>query len=86
MGMEVKMAEEEFNIMSCPKFIKVGTQRNKVEAFAEYSMFNIGERKEVTKRIDKDRIVDIVYLDFSKAFDKVLHGSLFSKVKSRGIQ
>eukprot|EP00061_Rhincodon_typus_P002896 g18765.t1 len=45
MGTEAKTAEEEFDVMSCPKFVKVGTQRNKAEAFAMYKMFSIGEQK-----------------------------------------
>ena len=32
-----------------------------------------------------DTIVDMVYLDFSKAFDKVDHGILLHKVKELGI-
>ena len=36
--------------------------------------------------IDEGRAVDVVYMDFSKAFDKVLHGRLVQKVKSHGIR
>ncbi|XP_059498747.1 probable G-protein coupled receptor 139 [Stegostoma tigrinum] len=36
--------------------------------------------------IDEGRAVDSVYLDFSKAFDKVLYGRLMSNVESHGIQ
>ena len=32
------------------------------------------------------RAVDVVYMDFSKAFDKVPHGRLVQKVKSHGIR
>ena len=42
--------------------------------------------EEVTKTIDKGRAVDVVYMDFSKAFDKVPHGRLVKKVKAHGIQ
>ncbi|MBB6707133.1 reverse transcriptase family protein [Proteus mirabilis] len=42
--------------------------------------------EEVTKRIDEGRAVDVIYMDFSKAFDKVPHGRLVSKVRSHGIQ
>ena len=42
--------------------------------------------KEVTKMIDEDRAMDVVYMDFSKAFDKVPHGRLVQKVKSHGIR
>ena len=38
---------------------------------------------EVMKMIAEDRAVDIIYVDFSKAFDKVLHGRLVQKMKSR---
>ena len=34
---------------------------------------------------DKDRAVDVLYLDFQKAFDKVPHGKLMSKVRALGI-
>ena len=40
----------------------------------------------VTKKVDEGSAVDVVYMDFSKAFDKVPHGSLLHKVKSQGIQ
>eukprot|EP00061_Rhincodon_typus_P012926 g38983.t1 len=42
--------------------------------------------QEVIKKIDEGRAVDIVYLDFSTAFDKVPHGKLISQVRSHGIQ
>ena len=42
--------------------------------------------EEVTKMIDEGKAVDVVYMDFSKAFDKVLHGRLVQKVKSHGIR
>eukprot|EP00061_Rhincodon_typus_P006862 g27933.t1 len=42
---EAKTAEEEFDVMLCLKLVKVGMQRNKAEAFAEYRMFSIGEWK-----------------------------------------
>ena len=32
------------------------------------------------------RAVDFIYMDFSKAFDKVLHGRLLHQVKSHAIQ
>ena len=35
---------------------------------------------------DRDRAVDILYLDFKKAFDKVPHQRLMSKVRALGIQ
>ena len=40
----------------------------------------------MTKTIDESRAVDVVYMDFSKAFDKVPHGRLVQKVKCHGIK
>jgi len=40
----------------------------------------------VTKKVDEGSAVDVVYMDFSKTFDKVPHGRLLHKVKSHGIQ
>eukprot|EP00061_Rhincodon_typus_P007013 g28259.t1 len=37
--------------------------------------------KEVTKTIDESRAVDVVYMDFSNAFEKVPHGRLIQKMK-----
>jgi hypothetical protein len=39
----------------------------------------------VTKAADKGEPVDVVYLDFAKAFDKVPHQRLLAKVKAAGI-
>eukprot|EP00061_Rhincodon_typus_P010363 g34598.t1 len=41
--------------------------------------------KEVTKVINEGRVVDVVYIDFSKAFDKVPHGRLIQKMKMHRI-
>ena len=41
--------------------------------------------KDVTKAIDKGKLMDMVYLDFSKAFGKVLHQRLLHKIDSHGI-
>jgi len=38
--------------------------------------------EEVTKIIDEGRVVDVVYMNFSKAFDKVSRGLLKQKMKS----
>ena len=38
----------------------------------------------VTKKIDECSAVDVVYMDFSKAFDKVPHGRLLHKVNLTG--
>lgn len=39
----------------------------------------------ITKELDQDKAVDIIYLDFSKAFDKVSHVRLLHKLKMHGI-
>ena len=39
----------------------------------------------ITKNIDEGNIVDAVYLDFAKAFDKVPHQRLLLKLKNHGI-
>ena len=41
--------------------------------------------EEITKWIDVGSPVDIIYLDFQKAFDKVPHQSLLLKLKAHGI-
>ncbi len=41
--------------------------------------------EDVTGKIDKGEPVDVVYLDFQKAFDKVPHKRLACKVKAHGI-
>jgi hypothetical protein len=40
----------------------------------------------VTEAVDKGNSVDIFYLDFSKAFDKVPHKRLVEKMKAKGIE
>ncbi|CAM4549014.1 unnamed protein product [Caretta caretta] len=40
----------------------------------------------VNKHLNKGNPVDLVYLDFQKAFDKVAHQGLLSKVSSHGIR
>ena len=39
----------------------------------------------VTDYIDKDYSVDVIYLNFQKAFDKVLHRRLMHKLTAHGI-
>ena len=41
--------------------------------------------EEITKWVDEGSTVDIIYLDFQKAFDKVPHQRLILKLKSHGI-
>ena len=40
---------------------------------------------DVTRGLDKGDKIDVVYLDFSKAFDKVPHNKLLNKVAELGI-
>ena len=42
--------------------------------------------EKVTKEVDKGKAVDVVYMDFSKAFDKVPHGRLLQKIRMHGIE
>ena len=39
----------------------------------------------VSDWVDEGKAVDIVYLDFKKAFDKVLHRRLLAKVRACGV-
>ena len=41
--------------------------------------------EEITKWVDDVSPVDVIYLDFQKAFDKVPHQRLISKLKSHGM-
>lgn len=40
----------------------------------------------IMKMIDENSAVDMIFLDFQKAFDKVPHGNLMKKVRSFGIE
>ena len=41
--------------------------------------------EDVTDILDRGNCVDIIYLDFAKAFDKVSHKHLFKKIEAHGI-
>lgn len=41
--------------------------------------------EDVTKNLDEGKPVDVIYLDFAKAFDKVPYCRLFEKLKAHGI-
>ena len=41
--------------------------------------------EEITRLIDEGHSIDVMFLDFSKAFDKVPHVRLMSKVRAHGI-
>jgi hypothetical protein len=45
----------------------------------------LGYVDDLTAALDAGLCVDVVYLDFSKAFDKVCHGTLLSKLMARNI-
>ncbi|WP_260439318.1 reverse transcriptase domain-containing protein, partial [Proteus mirabilis] len=40
----------------------------------------------VTKEVDEGKAVDVVYMDFSKVFDKVPHGRLLQLIRRYGIE
>ena len=42
--------------------------------------------EEVTRKLDKGEPVDGIYLDFQKAFDKVLHRRLLNKLRALGVK
>ena len=42
--------------------------------------------EEITKWVDEGSPVDVIYLDFQKAFDKVPHQRLILKLKSHGME
>ena len=41
--------------------------------------------EEITRKLDNGNCVDVVYLDFVKAFAKVPHKRLLSKLEAHGI-
>ena len=41
--------------------------------------------EKITKRVDGGSPVDVIYLDFQKAFDEVPHQGLFLKLKAHGM-
>ncbi len=44
------------------------------------------QKERVTRLLDEGHSVDLVYLDFAKAFDPVNHRFLLAKLKSSGIE
>src|SRR5215469_16584284 len=41
--------------------------------------------EDITEIIDRGNSVDVIYLDFAKAFDKVSHKCLFRKLECNGV-
>ena len=41
--------------------------------------------EDITKAVDEGKPLDVIYLDFAKAFDKVPHLRLLHKIESHGI-
>jgi hypothetical protein len=42
--------------------------------------------EEVIKELDEETVLDLIYLDFAKAFDKVPYCRLFQKIEAHGIR
>ena len=40
----------------------------------------------ILQNLEKKENIDVIYLDFAKAFDRVDHSVLLSKIKALGIQ
>ena len=55
-----------------------------VDFLVRHKLLN-SSQQEITKWIDEGSPVDIIYLDFQKAFDKVPHQRLLLKLKAHGI-
>ena len=59
----------------------ISTRVSKSKVMSNQSRF----LEEITKWVDDGSPVDVVYLDFQKAFDKVPHQRLLLKLKAHGI-
>eukprot|EP00061_Rhincodon_typus_P016821 g45232.t1 len=68
--------KEEVEVLDVLKFIKVDKSSGPGQVYRR-TLWEV--REEVMKRTDEDRAVDMIYIDFSKAFDKVPHGGLVGK-------
>jgi len=42
--------------------------------------------EEITRKLDEGEPVELIYLDFKKAFDKVPHKRLLNKLKAHGVK
>ena len=45
------------------------------------SLIKLTLKKKILEELEKSNNVDVIYLDFAKAFDKVDHGILLNKLK-----
>lgn len=45
----------------------------------------LNHHEKIINALEQDNVIDVVYLDFAKAFDKVDHGILLHKMRSLGI-
>ena len=59
--------------------------RHKILNSSQHGFLKARFFEEITKWINKGLPVDIIYVDFQKACDKVLHQRLQLKIKSHGI-
>ena len=57
--------------------------RNKLIRRSQHGFF-LGNMDKITEALDKGESVDVIFLDFAKAFDKVPIRRLLEKVRAHG--
>eukprot|EP00061_Rhincodon_typus_P013368 g39699.t1 len=86
LGMNSLSYEEQLRFLATGEVLEDWRVANVVPLFKKGNRDNPGNyRLEVTKVIDEGTAVDVVDMDFSKAFNKVPHGRLIQKIKMLGI-